>query len=116
MASFTFKPSSDSVKVNNKKTKKISDLIFFHFHHLELLTNNKVILSYYKTNKDLIDLVYKPYIKKLLEIEKSLLSAKKFQLQDLRGQQKAFSFLNLLRKLKYFYKGTLNEFNTSKFL
>jgi hypothetical protein len=44
------------------------DLVFFHFHALKFLKNNKVDLSSYKINNNVIEEIYKPYLKHLNKI------------------------------------------------
>lgn len=55
------------IKENNKKY----ELIFYHFHDLKILFNNKLaLLSSYDLSEDAINLIYKPYIKEITSIEK----------------------------------------------
>ena len=50
---------------------KGQELIFYHFHDLRIFLNNKLaFLSSYDLSQEVIDKIYKPYIKKIISIEK----------------------------------------------
>jgi hypothetical protein len=62
-----------------KKAKKLFiienyknyELVFYHFHDLKMFFNNKILfLSSYDLSKKVINKIYKPYIKKIISIEK----------------------------------------------
>ncbi len=53
-------------------TGKKFDFVFYHFHGLKFIENSKVDLSYYHLSKEVIELVYKPYVKALVETEAKL--------------------------------------------
>jgi len=53
---------------------------------------------------------------KLLEIEDKVLTSSTYQKDDLRKTEEPRSLIGMIRKLKHFYNGTLNEFNTLNFL
>lgn len=57
------------IYVTDKVTKVSSSLIFFHFHQLKQITNNSWRISTYLTDEYFKDMIYRPYIKRLLEIE-----------------------------------------------
>jgi hypothetical protein len=46
--------------------------VFYHFHGLKFMENNKVDLSYYHLTKKVVDFIYKPYVKALVEMEQKL--------------------------------------------
>ena len=116
MESYDFSFQDNSTFLTKRSNNKTMELVFFHYHHLELFTNNKVTLSYYKTDKNLKEFVYKPYIMKLLDIEDKVLNSSNYQKDDLRKTEESRSVMGMIRKLKHFYNGTLNEFNTLNFL
>lgn len=62
-----------------KKTGKEFELVFYHFHALKYIENNKVELSVYDLKKDIINLLYKPYIKEIDSINKSFSNKEKNQ-------------------------------------
>ena len=68
------------------------ELIFYHFHDLKFIFNNKLaFLSSYDLGKDIKRLVYHPYINKIISIEK------KYSLYFRANQSKTdSSFLNKL--------------------
>ncbi|CAN5352008.1 glycosyl transferase [soil metagenome] len=50
------------------KTRKKFELIFFHFHAIKFFKNDIISFSIYKKSKNLIRLLYKPYVKRLLYV------------------------------------------------
>lgn len=60
--------------LKNKKDNHIYPLVFFHFHGLRFFNNGFVSLAAtsYELNSTVKELIYFPYIKKLLQIEKDL--------------------------------------------
>lgn len=52
-----------------KSTGRKFDLVFYHFHNLKFLGENKFDLSNYRIDKNISEIIYKPYIKHLLNIE-----------------------------------------------
>lgn len=58
-----------------KKNKTSFSIVFFHFHHV-IINDGRFIKSYnlgpYRLNEEVIKLIYKPYIKKLVKKELSL--------------------------------------------
>lgn len=57
-----------------KKTKKEFKAIFYHFHGLKFLNDNKVDLGIYEISKEVINIFYKPYLKNLEKIKRDILS------------------------------------------
>lgn len=62
LLTYTFKKNNDVLYVNNEK------LIFFHFHALKHLSNNKWYLGGYRIQKQIIVNIYNPYINALNRI------------------------------------------------
>ena len=56
------------------KTKKEFEVIFYHFHGLKFLNNNKVDLGGYEISKNVINTFYKPYLKHVEKIKRDILS------------------------------------------
>jgi hypothetical protein len=66
--------NDSGLKLINKKTKKISDVIFYHFHGLNFFNNNIVrVTNNYRINQKVIQYIYSPYVKQLEEIKTALL-------------------------------------------
>ena len=66
-----------SFKNRNLEITKISTsekwpVVFYHFHALKLYAENRVQLGRFRISKNVIDLIYSPYIKKLWAIEQDL--------------------------------------------
>ena len=71
---FNFAIEDGEIRITGIKTGNTYPLVFFHFHGLKFYTDNTVSLSgsLYEIKQDVKELVYLPYIKKLLEIENRL--------------------------------------------
>ena len=71
---FDFTMEDGEIRITETKTGNTYPLIFFHFHGLKFYTDNTVSLSgsLYEMKQDVKDIVYLPYIKKLLAIEERL--------------------------------------------
>lgn len=63
---YTYSDRSEQITVNNKP------LIFYHFHDLKYLSNNTWYLGGYGIPLYVVDNIYKPYIKTLLEINDAI--------------------------------------------
>jgi len=57
-----------------KKTKKEFKVIFYHFHGLKFLNDNKLDLGEFEISKDVINIFYKPYLGYLEKIKSNILS------------------------------------------
>lgn len=70
--------SSDelSYKLKYKTNNKICDLVFYHFHNLQFVTNDTVDIEVYNralhTSERLVEAIYLPYINKLLKMRRYL--------------------------------------------
>lgn len=49
------------------------DLIFYHFHGLKFLEDNKIDFCRYRLSNDVLSLIYKPYVRHINQIEVNLL-------------------------------------------
>ena len=57
------------------KTKKEFKVIFYHFHALNFLNNNKVnLVEGYEISENVINAFYKPYLRHLEKIKRDILS------------------------------------------
>lgn len=63
---------SEEFFIRNTITKKESKVVFVHFHNLKPINNTKWHVGDYSISEDFKFLVYKPYIRKILEIEQFL--------------------------------------------
>lgn len=63
----------DRLKGLEKKSEKKFDIVFYHFHGLRFLQNDKVDLCEYQLTKDNIELIYKPYLQHLEKTKTYLL-------------------------------------------
>lgn len=66
----------DGKQILEKKTKKQTDLIFYHFHHLEFVDENCVNINVYKkefgSDPRLVKYIYFSYLKEIVKIKKML--------------------------------------------
>ena len=83
--------------------EKNFDLIFYHFHGLKLLTNDRFLLSEYKLRKSDIRLLYIPYIIHLDKINKFLVNLDK-TLDSLLFKKKKLSLKSLYKNFNNIYK------------
>ena len=51
----------------------VFDVIFYHFHNFKFLNNEKLELGAYQLNKNILSLIYKPYLLHLEKINKKLM-------------------------------------------
>ena len=69
---YHFEGESDGILLTNRRTRKKTRLVFYHFHSFKLLNYHEVDLGWHSINKQLVSLIYKSYTKQLLEIENAL--------------------------------------------
>jgi len=62
------------LKGMEKKSKRTFNVVFYHYHGLRFLKNNKIDLCEYELSSVDLELLYKPYIKHLEGVKNSLLS------------------------------------------
>lgn len=74
---FDFASGPKGIQITDRSSGKSYPLIFFHFHGLKFYTDRIVSLSgsLYEMRDDVKEVVYFPYIKKLLQIESKLTDA-----------------------------------------
>jgi hypothetical protein len=84
-------------------------LIFYHFHSLNILENQKIFYSLYPLSNNVESWIYKPYVQELLEFDREMI--KKYKLPELVASRSRmlsadyFTFRYRLRMLfwKVFY-------------
>ena len=64
---------NDPILLEEKKTKKIFPLVFYHFHSVTLYKNEKIGYDNYFLGKTIKSTIYKFYAKKLIENDQKLL-------------------------------------------
>ncbi len=62
---YLFNNRNGEFSIQEIKTGKLYPVVFYHFHQLKLLRNNFTDLCRYVLTKEQINLIYKPYVKKL---------------------------------------------------
>lgn len=101
-----------SVRGIQKKTNKEFKLVFYHFHLLKFYSSS-VYLGHYLLSKEVINIIYKSYIKSNLEIQSELL--KSYNLLGCESLHQPRSLINFLRFLKRYLFGNLNQLNLKQF-
>jgi hypothetical protein len=107
---YDFRIETSCILGVEKETGQVFNLVFYHFHGLRFLKNNKVDFCEYQLSDSVKELIYKPY---LLEIEgiKSFLHPKGFNLNlDFNYQAKKdlryvyITFKKIINKEYHIYK------------
>jgi len=69
MQRFSFSKNYNKMQIKEKNY--VYDLIFFHFHDITFLLNNKLIfLSSYQLSNQIKNIIYHPYLNEIIKIEK----------------------------------------------
>lgn len=69
---YSFKSENDGIRITNSNNIE-SDIIFYHFHKIVIDFEKKIVhLSKYYYNKDVLYTIYNPYLKRLLNWEKTI--------------------------------------------
>jgi len=89
-----------------RSTKKVFELIFYHFHFVRFMENGTVDLGWNFINKSVVDKIYLPYILKIIETEKILIGIN----NEFSPNYSSFSKENIKGKGKYFFK-RVSKFN-----
>lgn len=99
----------------NERIKEKFNLIFYHFHNLIFYKDGNVDLSTYILSKDVIDLIYKDYLKHLYEINLKL-EAINSTLNANNQQQAVNKIKSVCRKIKRKIKGNYNIYYLNKII
>ena len=116
MDQYLFKSVKNTEVAINKKTLVETPVVFFHFHSLKIFLDDTVKLTYYRMSNDIIQLIYKAYITRLLTIEKMILESGSIDIHDLRDQPITFNLINFFRILKHKLLRIDNSFNLGKII
>jgi hypothetical protein len=63
---------NDQLKAMERKTGSIFNVVFYHYHNLKFIDNNSIDLTDSKLSYDDINLIYRPYIKEIMDIDNHL--------------------------------------------
>lgn len=69
---YTFRKENGNLIGEEIESKKEFQLVFYHFHDVKLLDDQKVDLGYYYLRKSDIELLYKPYLRELQNVATKL--------------------------------------------
>lgn len=86
------------------------DMVFYHFHGFKFIENNKLDFGHYRLKKDVLVLVYKPYICHLERIERKL-SASFFEYTSSLSRSKSTrNWKTPIQNIRRFLNGHYNIF------
>ncbi len=105
--------SEGKVLVTQRKSNEVANAIFYHFHGLKQLTNGKVDGGPYPLSQNVVNTIYKPYIKHLSSIEDALNSCFP-EIKSSGRLQADVSLKTLARNLKRRLKGTYNIYTEKR--
>lgn len=80
--SFDYFMQNDKLMQIEKKSGEISEVIFFHFHNLKIYREEFAKTIGYTLSNEIVNYIYKPYYKKIIEIENEL----KFNYAEISGK------------------------------
>ena len=119
----------NNIKLYVKGLQSVVDLIFYHFHYITYIEENKVnihvYLNKFDVQKKLVRIIYSNYLKKLnqrkaeLKVKCGIVSTIKThpvlrdkECQPIFDRLHRISFANILKKLMYFYNKLIILYNT----
>ncbi len=111
---YNFSIESNKIVGVETKTNKKFDLIFYHFHYLRFLKNNRFDIGSYKITSQQIELIYKPYLNALKEAENQI--SKFHKLENPHGIAKEIILIKkIIRYIKLGFKYNINILKTKLF-
>lgn len=75
---YDIKAKKKKLVLKEKKSNISFDIVFYHFHALKFLDNNLVNLAPYSLEKEVVDLIYKPYITHLYLLDRKYIKNQQF--------------------------------------
>jgi len=110
---YNFKTENGKVVGTEKASKHGFELVFYHFHALKLLNNNKVELGVYALDKQDVNILYKKYISELSNVS---LDVKRIEPNfDYNGTVNvSLNWKTMLTKLKRHIKGNYNVYDVEQ--
>jgi hypothetical protein len=118
---YALSEDGDQVSIMDLKNKQSYPLVFYHFHGLKFYSDKMVSCtgSLYEINKDVKAILYFPYIRRLLQIEKTLIR-EGIGFNPSGAKQPAPSnwttYLLFAKDLALFiWKGRISPFNLTKY-
>jgi hypothetical protein len=99
----------DVITLSESGEKTKFKLVFFHFHHIKIFKNGSVDLGWNRLQNKVINLIYKPYLIRLLKKEKIL----EMLMPDYQVNYSSFNLNGVKNKIKYLIK-RIFKFNIIK--
>jgi hypothetical protein len=90
---YRFYIDNNEVIGNQISTNQNFKLIFYHFHALKFLKDDFFELSVYSLSEEVINLIYKPYIKHINQINEKLESSFFFEQEALSNKKYTMNFI-----------------------
>lgn len=91
------------------------DMVFYHFHGVKFIENNKLDFGNYRLEKDVLALVYKPYICHLERIERKLSASFLEYKSSLSCSKTTWCWKTPIRNIRRFLMGHYNIFKKDRF-
>lgn len=110
---YQYKKKANQIEGLEISSTRKFDLIFYHFHELQFLEGGKVNLCNYELSKDTIELLYKPYMKHLNEINRRI--QHQFGVRPYGISRQNPTFVGQLRRIKNRLKNSYHIYPTSYF-
>lgn len=106
-----FSKSEKIFKLKSRKSE-IFDLVFYHFHGVKFYSNGQVDLGGYYLDSKLKNMIYLPYVKKILDIDNQLINQKMLSQTDYLTKicdQKVFSVKKVIQDFRKKLNKTYNS-------
>ena len=87
------------------------NLVFYHFHGINFLLNNKIDLGNYRLKKKDLEIIYKPYLIHLEKIKNSLSIIDNNLNFERLTEIKKFNFVDMIKNLKRKLNNSYNIYN-----
>lgn len=115
---FTFDKLTPTITMSTHNGQTNFEVIFYHFHALKFYNDKTLDLGNYKYSKEILNIIYKPYINSLIQLQNELLNTgysipkydkvrpkyKPFLLSKLKLLKRIIMGINNTYKLDYFIK------------
>lgn len=107
---YSFEPKNNKLYCTLKETGRFEAVIFFHFHDLRFYHPDYIEItgSGYKITRDAFEFIYKPYIRKLINIQEKLFNEFSEDFQGTRPLPHSLKYFFLKRNYRNLKSGIKN--------
>ncbi len=111
---YKFKKTENAIIGTEIISNNNFDLIFYHFHYLRFLKNERIDFGSYKLTGNQIDLIYRPYLKALKNAELMISKIHKVEYpQGIAAEIPCWK--KVTRWIKFGFKNSINIYKTNEF-